>query len=265
MVMELVDTAQEEMNANEFSTNYTEYLDIIEDELLPLLARTNGVNQAVRDLDEKIDNLRDATISPLGKISDSLQEETDEVLADEKALKDLDEKMDQARSRVSEPIAKIVASLNAEMTKADEEFDATRRATVSMSIIISLLGVALAAFAAFLRFHGIAIQGLHTQIDGLQDLHVAHATVDQKALPAVFGSIRGQQVTEQRVPQGSPTIHHEHAAPALGPDGIADQGIVFEALDRDDFTAEFCFTAVISEQRFEHGYFVKKIIADIGH
>jgi hypothetical protein len=45
--------------------------------------------------------------------------------------------------------------------------------------------------------------------------------------------------------------------------GLGDQGVILEALDGDDFTAEPLLAAEIAEYRLEHGNFIRVTVADV--
>jgi methyl-accepting chemotaxis protein len=150
VVKSLADTDQEKAMAEEFAVAFNNYLGTIEDKLLPALANTTDVDQTIRDLDGKIDVLRDAVITPLHKISASIKEETQAVLADEEMIRSIDAKIDKAREATGVPLDKIVASLKSEMEDSDALFDVTRKKTITFSIALSLLGVGLAILVAFI-------------------------------------------------------------------------------------------------------------------
>ena len=98
VVKSLADTAQEKTLAEEFAAAYSTYLRTIEEKLLPALEKNTKVDEAIRDIDEKLDGLRDAVIAPLLKTNASISQETQDVLADEAMLRAIDEKMDNPPS-----------------------------------------------------------------------------------------------------------------------------------------------------------------------
>ena len=156
VVASLADTEKEKTLAEQFAVAYNNYLDTIENQLLPALAQTNEVDQTIRNLDEKIDGLRDALIAPLEKISASITEETQAVIADEAMIREIDGKIDEARAAAAVPLDKIVGSIHGEMVAADEHFDATRKTTSFVSIIISLVGIGFALLAALIITRAIS-------------------------------------------------------------------------------------------------------------
>ncbi|MEW6500143.1 MAG: methyl-accepting chemotaxis protein [Thermodesulfobacteriota bacterium] len=114
LVHKLVDTDEEKAAAKRFEEHYKEYIGLFELEMLPVLTTGGGQAEAqmrtVRELDDRIDGLRDATVAELERIN---------------------------------------LSLHKEFTDADEEFDATRRATIQLAIAISCIGILLAVVIAF--------------------------------------------------------------------------------------------------------------------
>lgn len=156
VVKGLADTAQEQALSQEFAKAYNIYLSTIEDKLLPAVENSTIVDQTIRDLDEQIDGLRDAVIAPLLKTNASISKETEAVLADEAMIREIDGNTDKARQAANIPLNKIVASINTEMATADELFDVTRKTTINISIVTSLLGVILAVLAAFLITRAIS-------------------------------------------------------------------------------------------------------------
>jgi methyl-accepting chemotaxis protein len=118
-VLKLVDTTEERALAETFSTQYHSYLDLFEKQMLPILekspdrkiAMASDDEQKIRELDDAVDTLREATQTPLAQINKSLTQETQQ---------------------------------------ADQLFDLTRREMTYATLILSLLGLGIAAFTAFL-------------------------------------------------------------------------------------------------------------------
>ncbi|MCP5159337.1 MAG: bacteriohemerythrin [Gammaproteobacteria bacterium] len=80
-VSKLVDTDQEREWSSAFSTQYRQYLNLFEEQMLPVLDReqiTGADEQKIRELDGAIDVIRGATLEPLGQITRSLGEESRE-------------------------------------------------------------------------------------------------------------------------------------------------------------------------------------------
>lgn len=74
----IIDTEEEKKLLEEFKTNYTQYVDTIEKEMLPDLEKEQGVTEVIRNHDEKIDQLRDKTLAPLKSILKSIEDESHE-------------------------------------------------------------------------------------------------------------------------------------------------------------------------------------------
>lgn len=76
-VKKLVDTPEEKVMAEEFSSGYLKYLDIVEKRLFPVLEKggVNAENQ-IKEIDAEIDKLKDAGMEPMDKILASLHEES---------------------------------------------------------------------------------------------------------------------------------------------------------------------------------------------
>ncbi len=111
-VREMADTAGEKSSADAFAKQYDKYISIIDNQLLPLLEKEGSTDmRKIRALDDEIDRTRDETKAPLSEINKSMTQES---------------------------------------VEADELFDATRKETIRLSIIISFIGVAFALIAAYL-------------------------------------------------------------------------------------------------------------------
>jgi methyl-accepting chemotaxis protein len=72
----IVDTDAAKKWSTEFKTKYNLYVEVIEKELLPELEKSDGINSKIKDIDEKIDQLRDQTLAPLKLYLKSLEEES---------------------------------------------------------------------------------------------------------------------------------------------------------------------------------------------
>ena len=153
--------------ANQFEENCKNYLSLFENKLLPLLEGSQEDNMfEVRELDGELDGARTAVLGALNSISDSLEEETTDVLQDEQSLRDADGEIDQVRDRVIEPLNKIVAALDEEQIEADEQFDAVRRTTSIIGTTVSIIGTILGLLIAFFLTRGIT-KPLNRIIGGL--------------------------------------------------------------------------------------------------
>ena len=144
------DTEKEMADAEAFAENYDEYLGVIENELVPLLVSGNQNMAAYRAVDENIDIARNETVSYLKAISESLEAETQEAIADMAEIRDYDARIDALIDEAAVPLQSIVVSLKAESVEASEEFDAITNQTIMLAIIISLIGIVVAIILALL-------------------------------------------------------------------------------------------------------------------
>lgn len=111
-VNELVDHEREKAWAAEVGKHYTEYLDTFEKEQLPLLEAAGNSN------------------------------------ANMEAIRAVDEKIDQHLQEIDEPLEKISKSLLDEMVETDKAFDATRLHATIVSAVLALVAIGLAVFIA---------------------------------------------------------------------------------------------------------------------
>ncbi|HRD49557.1 MAG TPA: methyl-accepting chemotaxis protein [Candidatus Contendobacter sp.] len=118
-VLKQVDTDEEQALAKTFSTQYHNYLDLFEKQMLPILEKSPD---------------RQIAMAP----------------ADEQKLRELDDAIDALRGATQTPLAQINASLTKESQQADQAFDAIRQKMIHTIVIVSLLGLGIAAFIAFL-------------------------------------------------------------------------------------------------------------------
>ena len=148
-VLELVDTAEEQALAKAFSNQYRNYLDLFEKQMMPILEKSSGQNNAVataneqkiRDLDGEIDALRMATQTPLGEINKSLTQEN---------------------------------------RTADQVFDETRQAMTNTLLLIALSTVIIAVFIAFLITRSIT-RPLITAVTVSELIASGNLTIDIEA------------------------------------------------------------------------------------
>jgi methyl-accepting chemotaxis protein len=152
LVLQLSDTGKERQLAEQFGTHYRKYLDLFETETLPILSQDDTVqsSQKIKDLDEKMDQARVATLKALHDINVSLEEETLSVLEDEKNIRVLDGEIDVVRDNTIEPLGKIAGSLRNEQTEADENFGKTSATTRLWTIIVSIVAAVIGLIIAFL-------------------------------------------------------------------------------------------------------------------
>ncbi|MBU2538382.1 MAG: HAMP domain-containing protein [Proteobacteria bacterium] len=109
-VKELVDTDQEIVWAGEMAEHYADYINTFEQEQLPLLENPASNNVA--------------------------------------AIREVDGKIDQLRQQTSESLSRIVLALGEEMTEADKKFDDARGRATFISGALSLVGIVLAVIIA---------------------------------------------------------------------------------------------------------------------
>lgn len=77
-IEKLADTNEEKKWAEDFKSNYVKYVDMIEKEMLPELEKTDGVTSNIREIDGKIDKVREETLAPLKTFLTSLEKESAE-------------------------------------------------------------------------------------------------------------------------------------------------------------------------------------------
>ncbi|MBU2509931.1 HAMP domain-containing protein [bacterium] len=118
---QLVDTAKEKELVKQYETIIGEYIAVFEKELLPILEK------------------EELTDSDLSKI------------------KELDGKIDILRDKAVVPIQQIIQSLQNEQTEADEEFDMTASSTWTITVIIMVIAVIVALILAFFITRSITI------------------------------------------------------------------------------------------------------------
>ena len=156
-VLELVDTDQERVVAQQFKSSYHAYLAYIETTLFPAVV-ADAEMEKLRAMDEEIDGLRDATLEPLHAIAESLIAESEEASEDDNKIRELDGAIDGVRDATLTPLQKIIVSLAAESAEADANFDAVRSSSITVSIVLTLLGTLIALILAWLIVRGILKQ-----------------------------------------------------------------------------------------------------------
>lgn len=75
-VQKIADTGEEKKNAQDFEAGYNEYLSVIENVLLPELLKGKGASEDVKNIDGKIDQLREKTLASLDLIYRSIHNES---------------------------------------------------------------------------------------------------------------------------------------------------------------------------------------------
>jgi len=160
----LTDTDEEKEWAEIFSVKYNQYLEIFEEKMLPILEKEKTADSQVsedvkkiQELDEEIDILRDETILPLNKITQSLEQESNQSASDVKKIQELDEKIDKIRHETEIPLENISQSLFQESIESDKIFDDIRKKAIFWSVIISLSGILFALGIAYLITRSITV------------------------------------------------------------------------------------------------------------
>ena len=98
--------------ANAFKANYLEYLNLFENELMPLLRSAGMVNwEGIRNLNTKIILARDKAQKALTTISQDLNSQTEQSMANETQIKKLDQEIGQIGDKALEALSKINRSL----------------------------------------------------------------------------------------------------------------------------------------------------------
>lgn len=140
MVLEkLADTREKKEWARELGGYYKRYLDLLEDELLPALQEeATGVSQEIKVVSGKVDSIRE----PANVVID-----------------------------------KIVSSFLDETIEANVLFDATRTDSIRAAIAITVIGVCLAVFVAFLITRAIT-RPLGRAVAAAGQLAVGDLTID---------------------------------------------------------------------------------------
>ncbi len=147
----IVDTDAERAETEAFASNYAVYLGLVEDKMLPLLRMLGpGEMTGVAELDEEIDQARNAALKPLEAINASLEAESEQAAKDEALIKEYDGQADAFKTKAMEPLDVMVASLEKESEEGDRLFDASMKTAINASIGGSAAGFLLAALIAFL-------------------------------------------------------------------------------------------------------------------
>ena len=157
-VYELADTEEEIAKANDFDRYFDEYLEIIENSLVPLLESGSQDMALYRDVDELVDEARESTLLSLGKINKSLEAETQNAINDSVLIREYDGRIDDLIAEAKEPLESIITSLGEETIEAAEEFDSVINQTIMIAIIISLIGIAIAITLALFITNSVTKQ-----------------------------------------------------------------------------------------------------------
>jgi methyl-accepting chemotaxis protein len=155
LAVELSDTDAEMRLAESFGQAYQEYLSAYETQVLPLLEIGNPDMARLRVIDGLLDSLRDAAIGDLEAISASLEDETNDVLADEAEIRVIDAEIDSARDAALIPLENIVESLLDEYAEAALGFGTTLASINTLTIVLTIAGLMIAMALAFFITRGI--------------------------------------------------------------------------------------------------------------
>ncbi len=144
LVTEIANTDQEKKWAEEFKTNYMNYVGTFENEMLPELEKSDVLTSVIRNLDGKVDGLRDETLKPLKEFS---------------------------------------ASMNKESVDSDAIFDSTFKHGVTVSLSLSVVVTLLALVFAFVMTNKISasLQSVKTELVKAFDLIEANSSKVAKA------------------------------------------------------------------------------------
>ncbi len=82
--------------------------------------------------------------------------------------------------------------------------------------------------------------------------------------PAVVDGLLGEQVADHGATHGAASIDDQHAAVAGFSGQLANQGVVFEALDGRDLAAELQLPTEVAEHRLADFELVAELIAKVG-
>ena len=149
-VRNLADTDDEKKQAEVFGEKYLAYLELFEKEMLPILQEGEAADwKKLRETDEKIDSLRDATMKPLNDMTKYLELESLEAIQDMEKIREMDKAIDEIRNSAQASLENIVKSLTQESIEADKTFDDTRRDITRLSVVLTIAGSLAALLLAF--------------------------------------------------------------------------------------------------------------------
>jgi methyl-accepting chemotaxis protein len=149
-VREIVDTDEEKKQTELFAEKYLACLELFGKEMLPVLREGDAADwKKIRDLDEKIDSLRDAAMKPLNDIVRSLELESSEAIQDMEKIREMDKAIDTVRDSTKSFLENIVNALTQESIEADKTFDETQSRTTQLSVAIGIAGALTALLLAF--------------------------------------------------------------------------------------------------------------------
>jgi methyl-accepting chemotaxis protein len=149
-------TGAEKAMGQQFSSSYNTYLGLWNDLMTILAAGEYADMEAIRELDGRIDGIRDQTREPLQSILDAHESEAKQAAVDMKKIRELDELIDQKLTASDVALEKIVDSLHEEMVAGDAAYDATSKRTILIATIVGIGGLVIALLIGFLLTNAIA-------------------------------------------------------------------------------------------------------------
>ena len=117
-IKKLADTPEEQADADQVGRTYSRYLGLFEKDMLPLLKQAGDNNTLLQ-------------------------------------IRDIDGKLDELREETEQNLERIVTSLDEEMIAAEEAFNATRAKAITVACTLSALGILFAALIGFFITHSI--------------------------------------------------------------------------------------------------------------
>jgi methyl-accepting chemotaxis protein len=132
-VNDLSDTDQEKALAKTFAAQYRQYLDLFEKQMLPLLDTLEAAGKAVNP----------ATLAG------------DQTAREEQKLRELDDAIDRIRDATLAPLRDIENWMDAERQRADQIYDLTQQRIATEMIVVTLSGLGIASLIAFFLIRGI--------------------------------------------------------------------------------------------------------------
>ena len=137
----------------------------------------------------------------------------------------------------------MVAGLDAHAADRDRDVD---------------LAAALAVGAPWDR-----VEGPHPQLEGAQDLDVAHGAIDHHSGPPLGDRALGDHVAEQRHRERTAAVDHEHRTLARSGQQLLDARVVLEAPHGAHGTVEHLPPAEVAEAGREHPRRVAQLVGQV--
>lgn len=150
-VSDLVKTDSEKAASDRFSSSYREYLDQFYTNLLPVLSKGDAASWSkIRRVDEDIVFARESTLADLRDINKSLEQRAKDTANDESKIREIDGKLDVIRTEAGIPIIKMVELLTSKSKENNLLFVEKAGLTRNISIVSTLLAIALALLLSWL-------------------------------------------------------------------------------------------------------------------